>query len=226
AICSVWSEFGRLGLAKSRHTQDVGLSNNDIDTIVVAMVDGTPSLRSYKTTIELQAAIASEEVGPKTKGGVTPETMREWSVDLDTGASGLVSLLHLLAESKERSGTGWREGAGMRSAWQPSLHESLNRLEHHLDGNPDVAGTMKFILRSFILSVHPRIAYSKLPEFTFRFRWEEGRLAFYDNGIGRFRLASIRRSPLSQLTEDLGFWKRDKDPKLTSAGIDFLEQAP
>ena len=58
----------------------------------------------------------------------------------------------------------------------------------------------------FILGIHERICYSKLPEFTFRFRWEDGLLRFYDYGIDRFPLAAIRNVPLASLTRDLGLW--------------------
>lgn len=65
-------------------------------------------------------------------------------------------------------------------------------------------------MHRFIVSVHERIAYSKLPEHTFRFRWEDGRVRFFNNGIGRFPLAAIRNEPLSLLTWDLDFWDREK----------------
>jgi hypothetical protein len=58
----------------------------------------------------------------------------------------------------------------------------------------------------FVMPVHERIAYSKLPEFTFRFRWREGLLRFYDVGVGRFPLAAIRHQLLGSLTRDLGLW--------------------
>jgi hypothetical protein len=73
--------------------------------------------------------------------------------------------------------------------------------------------------------IHERIAYSKLPEHTFRFRWEDGRVQFYDNGVGRFPLAATRKEPLALLTWDLGFWDRESgEAKLTDKGAAFIEE--
>ena len=69
------------------------------------------------------------------------------------------------------------------------------------------------------------IAYSKLPESTFRFCWEEGRLGFYPTGHDRFRASGARRNALSSLSEDMGFWEHvgdDAEPQLTPAGLAFV----
>ena len=87
----------------------------------------------------------------------------------------------------------------------------LAELNTHLAEEPTVADTLWWIVHRFIIGVHERIAYSKLPEHTFRFRWEDGRVRFFDNGVGRFPLAAIRNEPLAPLTRDLGFWDRDSD---------------
>ncbi len=75
------------------------------------------------------------------------------------------------------------------------------------------------------MRVHERIAYSKLPEDTFRFRWEDGRVRFFDNGVGRFPLAAIRSDPLALITRDLGFWNYTGDEaKLTPLGSAFVTE--
>lgn len=88
---------------------------------------------------------------------------------------------------------------------------------------------MWWIVSRFILHVHERIAYSKLPDFTFRFRWEDGLLQFYDNGVGRFPLAAIRHEPLASLTKDLGLWEcippLDTHGVLTERGKKFVAEA-
>jgi len=74
--------------------------------------------------------------------------------------------------------------------------------------------------------VHERIAYSKLPEFTFRFRWEEGLLRFHDLGVGRFPLAAIRFGALASLSCDLGMWELVDDVAvLTDRGQAFVREA-
>ena len=81
----------------------------------------------------------------------------------------------------------------------------------------------------FIIPVHERIGYSKLPEFTFRFRWEDGLLRFYDQGMGRFPLAGIRHEPLASLTHDLALWDNTGEPArpaaLTKLGFAFVGEA-
>lgn len=74
--------------------------------------------------------------------------------------------------------------------------------------------------------MHERIAYSKLPEFTFRFRWEEGLLHFYDQGIGRFPLAGIRAEALTWLTWDLNLWAGDEPAGtvLAARGAAFVDE--
>ena len=80
----------------------------------------------------------------------------------------------------------------------------------------------------FVVPVHERIAYSKLPEFTFRFRWEDGLLRFYDLGTGRFPLAAIRDQSLAFLTWDLGMWDEtgddDQPAALTDRGATFVAE--
>src|SRR5664279_2865768 len=89
-----------------------------------------------------------------------------------------------------------------------------------------VSDTMWWLVERFVLQTHERIAYSKLPEFTFRFRWEEGLLRFFDLGVGRFPLASIRMRSFGLLSQDLGLWERDASgvAGITSHGFAFLAE--
>jgi hypothetical protein len=90
---------------------------------------------------------------------------------------------------------------------------------------PSVAEALEWALRTFVIGPHEVIAYSKLPESTFRFCWEEGRLRFYPAGHDRFIASGARRSAMSSLCEDIGLWARaDKDetPHLTEVGTAFV----
>ena len=83
--------------------------------------------------------------------------------------------------------------------------------------------TLVWLVRRFVVGAHERIAYSKLPDFTFRFRWEGGRLRFYPIGGDRFGTADIRRASLARLTEDIGLWERaEAGPVLTDTGREFI----
>ena len=94
---------------------------------------------------------------------------------------------------------------------QPGLAQLTTWLAEHLKTNPTVHDTMAWLVRAIVLWPHEAIAYSKLPELTFRFRWESGRLRFYDLRPERFGLTDIRRDPLGRLAADVGLldWTPD-----------------
>ena len=132
------------------------------------------------------------------------------------------------AESLPRrpKSSGWLEIGAQSSERQPSFLRFLYLFDRHLEAQPTLAQTLVWLTRRFVISAHEQIAYSKLPEFTFRFRWEEGRLRFYTLGLGRFRLADIRREAMAQISEDVGFWQSIQGvPELTPFGRHFIEQA-
>ena len=138
-------------------------------------------------------------------------------------------LLELARRMGGHSGPGWEQAAAVGSGWQPSVGSVADGLRAHLEGNPAIADTLWWLVSRFIVPVHERIAYSKLPEFTFRFRWEDGLLRFYDLGVGRFPLAGIRWDPLASLTLDLGLWDETHQPDwpaaLTERGAAFADEA-
>ncbi len=80
-----------------------------------------------------------------------------------------------------------------------------------MEEEPTVADTVDWVLRRLVIEVHERVAYSKLPNFTFRFRWENGRLRFYDLGVWPFDLADMRHGSMSQLSFDIGYWRETTD---------------
>ena len=121
------------------------------------------------------------------------------------------------------------QAAHIASAWQPSIAALFGGLSSHLEGSPSVGETLWWLVSRFVIPVHERIAYSKLPEFTFRFRWEDGLLRFYDHGVGRFPLAAIRNEPFASLTRDLGMWDIEmaeggRRAILTGRGAAFVEE--
>jgi hypothetical protein len=110
---------------------------------------------------------------------------------------------------------------------QHGLLQVARELEAHLEEDPAVADTVEWSLQRLVIAVHERVAYSKLPNFTFRFRWESGRLRFYDLGVWPFDLADMRHGSMSQLSLDLGYWrqKRDSGGTLTADGSKFIAAA-
>jgi len=227
SLCSTWAEFTRAGLAATHASETDGLTWEETRELARSLTAGPPSVDSTRPTTDLAQAVAA---GTMRLAGIdsplpeaTLEQLRHATVEASSATSGLVVLLELHRRAADRSGPGWTQTSGVRSAWQPSLAEVLTSLGAHLQENPTVADTLWWLVQRFIISVHERIAYSKLPEDTFRFRWEDGRVRFYDNGVGRFRLAAIRFAPLSLLTWDLRFWdKGDEGSKLTQRGESFV----
>ncbi|TWJ30918.1 hypothetical protein JD81_04467 [Micromonospora sagamiensis] len=232
ALCSVWSQFCRDGLAYTRK-QGHDLTPGELRQIVSDMVTGPPALAADHPTADVAEALLTGALGLPDEDGnevvvadASLEDLRWRNVRLDSATSGLVLLLELHRRTAGRTDPGWMQAAGMRSAWQPSLRKVLADLDAHLERGPTVAETLWWLVSHFVVPVHERIAYSKLPEFTFRFRWEEGLLRFYDKGMGRFPLAAIRDAPLAWLTWDLGLWTGDEPEQtgLTARGAAFVDE--
>ena len=97
------------------------------------------------------------------------EQLRELTSRLDTAASGLVVLLKLARRMERRSGIGWEQASNIGSGWQPPIAAVAAGLRTHLAGHPAIADTLWWLVSRFVVPVHERIAYSKMPEFTFRF---------------------------------------------------------
>ncbi len=235
AICSVWSEFCRVGLAWTRDLGR-GLTWDEVHAVAASLTSGPPELDTLSSTSSLAASLVAGTLTIRDVYGAEVdvasaemEDLRQLADGLDTAASGLVVFLELARRMESRSGPGWEQAVHIASGWQPSIAAVVASLRSHLDGSPAVAETLWWMVSRFVIPVHERIAYSKLPEFTFRFRWEDGLLRFYDHGLGRFPLAAIRYEPLASLTWDLGLWRETDDEErpavVTDRGHAFVDEA-
>ncbi|EYT53319.1 hypothetical protein H488_0107420 [Kocuria sp. UCD-OTCP] len=232
ALCSVWAEFCCRGLDRTRATGR-GLTWQETKDMAEAMVSGPPLLAAGERTSSLLQRLVPGGLSVTDDDGISLEVatasleeLRAWTEDECSATSGLIVLLELAQRMRKRSGAGWMMASHVESGWQPSVAAVAAGLEVHLTHNPRIGDTLWWLVSSFILPVHERIAYSKFPELTFRFRWEEGLLRFQDLGVGRFPLAAIRNAPLALLTHDLGFWSRDDTDSavLTESGNAFLAE--
>jgi hypothetical protein len=228
ALCSVWSNFCRAGLARTRDLSR-GLTWAETEEVARRLVTGSPALDPDGSTADLARDLAENRLG--LDGDVRPasmtlEALRRWTVSTDTASSGLIVLLELDRRAAAHEGHGWKLGTSVRSAWQPSVASVREALQAHLTSSATNTDTMWWLVERFVLQVHERIAYSKLPEFTFRFRWEEGLLRFFDHGIGRFPLASIRMRAFASLSNDLGLWDHDSEgtAALSPLGREFVAE--
>jgi hypothetical protein len=160
---------------------------------------------------------------------VAPEDLRAFFTEQDTAVAGVALLLAILERlpAPEGAAKGWREIALQRSTWQPSVLQLAQQFNVHLESDPALRDTTAWLVRQRVVATHERVAYSKLPEFTFRFRWENDRLRFYSwFEPERFYLTDIRRAALSRLSEDIGLWHRSEDgtPQLSNVGQQFVQE--
>ena len=94
-------------------------------------------------------------------------------------------------------------------------------VNRRLAAGPTVSEMLAWTIDNFIVSVHETVAMGKLPNSTFRFFWEHGRLRFVDNGVWRFEMSGLRRDALASLAYDLGWWtwyEGDEEPVVTDSG--------
>jgi hypothetical protein len=232
ALCSVWSHFCRAGLARTRE-RGGGLPWEEVRRVASTLTAGPPLIAAETPTRELMDALRTGTITLTDSSGedihiaeAPLEALRSLTAELDTATSGLVVVLELARRMRHRTGSGWAQASHIASGWQPSVAEVMSGLRDHLEEQPAVADTLWWLVSRFVIRVHESIAYSKLPEFTFRFRWEDGLLRFYPQVRDRFPLAAIRREPLASLTEDLGLWYSGAGdvPALTERGERFVAE--
>ena len=84
--------------------------------------------------------------------------------------------------------------------WQPGPMRLKRLLADHLSSSPTLGDTLTWLVELLVIRAYEAIATSKLPDFTFRFRWESGRLRFYDHPFSWVGPGNIRGWTLAQLT--------------------------
>lgn len=226
SLSSVWSHFLRVAGLRSE-----GLSPPELDTVLNTGLVPAGTIHALKGVFQVAPEIPTAALADAVAAGtadVPLDELRRWAAETDTTAAGLILFLALRSRIPPQAAAspGWLEIGTQSSERQPSFLGFLYLFDRHLEAQPTLAQTLVWLTRRFVISAHEQIAYSKLPEFTFRFRWEEGRLRFYPLGLGRFRLANIRREAMAEISEDVGFWQSIMGvPELTPEGRRFIEQA-
>jgi hypothetical protein len=141
-----------------------------------------------------------------------PDVVR-WAVKDGSAMAGLVLLFVLYGRlpSGPDLPSDWVDFARISGDRQPGLLRLGSELERHLERAPTLLETMRWVVQQLVLLPHEWTANSKVPEFTFRFRWEAGRLVFFNflaQPFGRFGLNDIHARSLTSLALDLGFLAR------------------
>lgn len=227
SFSAIWSHFCRLGL--NAQTAD-GLTTSALDELIRGPLLEQGPIDVLGRALPYDAAMPARQFMSAVADATSvasPEELRAWAIAEETGIGGLVLLLATIARLPERTDAprSWTEIGLQHSERQPSLLGLAMLLEQQLEKEPSLADLFAWLVRRFVVSAHEQIAYSKLPDFTFRFRWESGRLRFYPIGLGRFDLADMRRRSMARLSEDIGLWMQaDGQPALTDEGRRFRDE--
>ena len=229
AICSLWSEFCRRGLDAQEHD---GMTRRELREFITGQLAAAGSFKLAGTAVSWkpeQGLTAFRGTVLAAAHDAHWEDVRAWTAALNTAVSGLAALLWFDAHTPvpDEVLLPWRWVAGQDSDHQSGYLRTTRAVRGELATEPTVAEALEWALRTFVIGPHEVIAYSKLPESTFRFCWEEGRLRFYPTGHGRFAASGARRNALSSLSEDMGLWERvgeDNAPKLTAVGRAFVTE--
>ena len=207
SLSSVWSHFLRVA---GLHGD--GLSPGELDTVLSGELVPAGSIHALGRVLQVAPEMPTAALADTVAAGTADiplDEWRRWAAETDTAAAGLVLFFALRSRIPPQAAAapGWLDIGAQSSERQPSFLHFLYLFDRHLETMPTLAQTLAWLTKRFVINAHEQIAYSKLPEFTFRFRWEEGRLRFYTLGLGRFRLADIRREAMTQISEDVGFWQ-------------------
>jgi hypothetical protein len=228
ALYTLWWDFCRRGPAAQ---PDDGFTAAALDALIGAGVSPAATITGdgfVALTYEpgMPTRRFAEQVAGAT-AGVPLEALRRWAVEAGEAPAALVLLFATIARLPDvtRAPAGWEQIGTQRSERQPGLLRFWRYLERHLEEDPTVAVTLVWMVRHFVIAAHEHAAYSKLPDFTFRFRHEAGRLRFSPLDPGRYRPADMRREAMSSLGEDLGLWERGQSgPRVTAKGAALVRE--
>jgi hypothetical protein len=232
-LCSIWTDFCRSGADQQPPVH--GMDREQLRSMIGRLADGS-GLALNAVSFEF---LPDESAGPVQRRLCDAarehdwNAVRAWTVAQDTAASGIAALLILAARVPDprRVHPHWGEIARRGSEHQDGLLSIVALLRRELAGEPTMQELMGWLIRRFIIGPHRAIAYSKLPEATFRFDWEEtGRLRFFRPGGGghdRFRPSDDRRGVMATLSQDLGYWEDETtdQPQLTTDGRELIAEA-
>lgn len=225
ALSCIWTEFCRRGHALQGSD---GMRPDELDHFLRVELLKPMSFEIAGRPIELAPDRGTSDFTDQLAdvlSGVSLEDVRTWTVGQSTAAAGMLLLVVLRGRvtSEVLANAAWSSIAGQSSNWQTGLLGFVRLFDQHLEESPSLRDTLVWIAERFVIDVHERVAYSKLTDFTFRFRWEEDRLRFYELSHERFRTTDIRLDAITRLSIDLGLLDPD-DPErpLTSAGEEFV----
>jgi hypothetical protein len=230
ALCSIWTDFCRSGVAEQGLD---GMTAEELRAMIERLATA-PELELGGTILGVAPTGSARELQDRAVVAAREldwEDLRGWAATGDSAAAGLVALLVFAERMPDPNAVHplWREIAVRHSEHQDGLFGLLLLLRQFLDEDPSVGALLARTVQRFLIGPHEAIAYSKLPEATFRFYWEEtGRFRFLtpgNGGLDRFHPSDDRRGPMASLSEDLGLWIYDDEADevtLTDDGRTFV----
>ncbi len=227
AVCSLWTEFCRGGLDVQEHD---GMTRTELHEYITGRLAGAGTFALAGTTVGWRPDQPLTELREAVLAAGTDlhwEDVRTWTEEQNSAMSGLAALLWFEAHTPQPGSVlgPWEWVALQDSDHQSGFLRTIIAVRGEVATEPTVGEALEWALKTFVLGPHEVIAYSKLPESTFRFCWEEGRLRFYPTGHDRFTPSGARRNALSSLSDDMGLWERvgdDETPQLTEDGRAFI----
>jgi hypothetical protein len=228
SICSIWTHFCRAGV---RQQGLDGMTRGELSTLIERLV--VPGLMLEDISLSLSPHESARQAQRRLVAAARQidwNTLRSWTAEDNTASTGLATILIFADRVPDPRAAHplWAEIAGRRSEHQDGLLGIVSLLQRRLGTDQTVAELLEWLIYRFIIGPHEVIAYSKLPEATFRFSWEEtGRLHFFTpggGGLDRFNPSDDRRGTMATLSQDLGYW-REVDggrPQLTNDGRELV----
>ena len=102
----------------------------------------------------------------------------------------------------------------------------INQLRRKASPDYALADFARWIVRDYVIDQHQVVALRKMPDNTFRFNWEQGRLRFFrlENTLA---FMDSRFNALAATLQDLGFCGdfAHGTQTLTPAGEEFVAEA-
>ena len=205
----LWLDGGN-SIRQSDHGD--GLDWADVQAALASLADtGNIELPggAVHVTADTDARAFATDVAQAVRVGGLIETV-QWARGDKRAIAGAALILAVLSQLPDDSAVdpGWREVAWVNGDWQPGLATLAGRVREHLGEGGTVGRLLVWLIDHLVIRAHENNAYSKLPDFTFRWRWEAGRLRFYDHPIAWDALGDIRASVLTSLLTDLGYLAR------------------
>ncbi len=226
-LSTIWAAFCQIGWACQPAN---GFAPDALDHLLRVDLVGSSTLDLPGATIAYTPTMPTTDFADAVIQAVADaslEQIRQRTNTVGHAVAGLALIMALVDRlpAIDTAPRAWEHIGCQRSDHQPGLLCFTRHLADHQATDPTLGETVAWLVRRYVLGPHESIAYSKLPDRTFRFRWEQGRLRFYPLSRERFGLTDIRRDAMAWMSEDVGLLTRnDADIQLTARGQQFVAE--